>query len=324
MKRAGKRARTLRGIRRRALGASAWLAIAVLVCALPAIGLAADGKDGAAAGAPASAADIAKLQQQVNEQRQLTIQMLQMEQQRYDMLLRLLQSGGQLPPGSVLAPAPALPPATHAGGATAAPTATSALARVAPVLATVTGKVQSRAGTLKDAYVYVDLLKAPSAHGHRVEIKQKGHQFSPQVAVVQRGTSVVFPNMDAVFHNVFSQSPHNTFDLGSYRAGDTPRSVTLTSPGVVDVFCNYHSEMNAAILVVPNPLFTKVAPDGSFRLENVPAGPRRLVAWSPNAKPAPQKIDVTPGGAQAIFTLDYDAPRAHTNKLGQPYGSYKE
>src|SRR4029078_3813983 len=114
------------------------------------------------------------------------------------------------------------------------------------------------------------MVKGAPARGHSLDIRQKDKQFSPQVAVVQRGTTVVFPNMDAIFHNVFSPSGKNAFDLGSYRSGDTPRSVVLTTPGVVEVFCNIHARMNATVLVVPNATFAKVAPDGTFRLENVP------------------------------------------------------
>ena len=55
------------------------------------------------------------------------------------------------------------------------------------------------------------------------------------LAVVQTGTQVVFPNLDTVFHNVFSNSPKNSFDLGSYRSGDKPRSVIMTSPGLVEI-----------------------------------------------------------------------------------------
>jgi plastocyanin len=181
-----------------------------------------------------------------------------------------------------------------------------------------------RSGALKDAYVYVDMAKGSSGRGHTLEIKQKDKQFWPQTAVVQKGTNIVFPNMDSVFHNVFSTSGRNSFDLGSYRQGDTPRSVVLTTPGVVEVFCNIHSKMNANILVVPGPLFAKVGADGSYKIENVPVGARRVVAWSPNAKPAQQKIDVGSSGGQANFTLDVEGAKAHTNKLGQPYGSYKE
>src|SRR6266496_1353623 len=276
---------------------------------------------------PPSAADFARLQHEVAEQRQLIIEMMRVEQQRYDMVLRLLQSGGQVPPSAALPPAvtpptgAAGPSAPAAAGGTAV--ASSGSKSSGERLGTVTGRVDTRNGTLKDAYVYVDMAKGSSGRGHTLEIKQKDKQFSPQTAVVLKGTNVVFPNMDSVFHNVFSTSGRNSFDLGSYRSGDTPRSVVLTTPGVVEVFCNIHSRMNANILVVPGPLYAKVGADGSYHIDNVPIGARRVVAWSPSAKPAQQKIEVGASGGQANFTLEMEAGKAHTNKLGQPYGSYK-
>jgi plastocyanin len=303
------------------------VAVAVAVAAAPLEAFAAEPKDraGESAAPGPTAAEFAKLQREVAEQRQLIIQMLQIEQQRYDMLLRLLQTGGQLAPGATLPAVPGLPPAGGAAAEGAATGGGKAAERAAVGVGVVTGRLQVRDGALKDAYVYVDQTGHGSGgHGHTVEIKQKDKQFSPQVAVVQRGTTVVFPNFDPVFHNVFSPSGKNGFDLGSYRSGDQARSVVLTAPGVVEVFCNIHSRMNATILVVPSALYAKASSDGSFKLENVPSGMRRIVAWSPGAKPVTQKVDVTPSGAQANFTLVYEPEAAHVNKLGQPYGSYKE
>jgi plastocyanin len=280
---------------------------------------------------PPTAAEFAKLQREVAEQRQLIIQMMQVEQQRYDMLLRLLQTGGgQLPPAAAL-PSPLTPPGgtpgsatpPPSGAATASSSSSSGKSSGGERVGVVSGRVEGRSGALKEAYVYVDMVKG-SARGHTLEIKQKDKQFWPQTAVVQRGTTVSFPNLDAVFHSVFSTSGRNSFDLGSYRSGDPARSATLTTPGVVEVFCNIHAKMNANILVVPGPLYTKVGADGSYRIENVPVGSRKIVAWSPNAKPAQQKIDVASSGGQANFTLDVEGAKPHTNKLGQPYGSYKE
>ena len=274
-----------------------------------------------------SAAEFARLQKEVAEQRSLIIQMMQMEQQRYDMLLRLIQSGGS---SAALPPVPTLPTPGATGGATppaaaAAAPAVKAEREHVSSYGSVSGRVSAKSGALKDAYVYVDMVKGAPARGHSLEIRQKDKQFSPQVAVVQRGTTVVFPNMDAIFHNVFSPSGKNSFDLGSYRSGDTPRSVVLTTPGVVEVFCNIHARMNATVLVVPSALFAKVGPDGTFRLENVPSGARKLVAWSPGAKAVQEKVEVGSGSpAQVAFTLEYEGSKAHTNKLGQPYGSYKE
>lgn len=304
------------------------LGMAMIVAFAPMSVMAADNKERASEPPPPTAADFARLQREVSEQRSLIIQMMQVEQQRYDMLLKLLQSGGQLPSTTALPP-----PITAPGGtstpptgstSTSAPPSTASARGSGERVGVVSGRVEGRGGPIKDAYVYIDGVKGAAAHGHTVEIKQKDKQFWPQTAVVQRGTSVVFPNLDAVFHNVFSTSGRNSFDLGSYRSGDTPRSVVLTTPGIVEVYCNIHSKMNASILVVPGPLYAKVGPDGSYRIENVPVGARRIVAWSPNAKPTQQKVEVAGSGSQANFTLEVEAAKAHTNKLGQPYGSYKE
>jgi hypothetical protein len=94
---------------------------------------------------------------------------------------------------------------------------------------------------------------------------------------------------------------------------------------VVEIFCNMHQKMTADVLVVPNQLYTRVRPDGTFRLDNVPVGPRKLVAWSPSAKPVQQKVDVAAAsGGQATFVLEREEAKAHANKLGQAYGSYRE
>jgi plastocyanin len=189
-----------------------------------------------ATGAP-TRAEFNKLQADVREQRQLIIQMLQTEQQRYDMLLRLLQGqgGGPSLPGAALQA-----PGTEEA-APAEPAGKKAKAAPAPVekrFATVEGRVTGAGAD--DAYVYVENVRGPLARSKSLEIRQEGRQFIPAVAVVQAGTSISFPNFDTVYHNVFSNSPRNAFDLGTYRAGDKPRVVTVTGSGVVEVFCNIH------------------------------------------------------------------------------------
>jgi plastocyanin len=272
--------------------------------------------------APPTRAELNKLQNEVKEQRALIIQLMQSEQQRYDMILRLLQ--GQ--PGVVLPPsAPAAEEGGGTGSSAASPASGGTPKRREPEKrAAIDGKVTVANGAVDDVYVYVDGLRGPPARGKSIEIKQEGRQFSPRFAVVQAGTTAVFPNFDSVFHNVFSTSPRNSFDLGAYRAGDKPRSVTLTSPGVVDVFCNMHQRMSASILVVPNTMYAKVRSDGTFHIDNVPVGPRKIVAWSPRAKASQQRIELQPEGAQISFSLDSTEPRAHLNKLGQAYGSYRD
>jgi plastocyanin len=276
-----------------------------------------------------SRAEFNRLQAEVREQKQLLLDMLQAEQQRYDMVLKIIRSQGG---GAALEGLPPLVPPAGAdsagGGRSSADRSERPKAAAVESVrrtAALEGKVEATDGRgMSEVYVYVENVKATNAKGKTIEIKQENKQFAPRLAVVQVGTSVVFPNFDAVYHNVFSNSPRNSFDLGSYRAGDKARSVTLTTPGVVEIFCNMHQKMTANVLVVPSPLFTKVRSDGTFRIENVPVGMRKIVAWSPGAKSTQQRVAVTASGADVRLALERDEARTHTNKLGQAYGSYRD
>jgi plastocyanin len=302
---------------------------ALLIAQLAAPAWGQNGQDGKAPEGPPTRAELAKLQNDVREQRQLIIQMMQTEQQRYDMLLRLLQGqGGGTPlPGVAAAPAsaPSEPAPEVASEKQAKKSTTSAAAAATDRRpGSIEGKVTVNGGSIEDVYVYVENVKMPLTHHKVVEIKQEGRQFSPRVAVVQTGTNLMFPNMDAVYHNVFSNSPRNSFDLGTYQAGDKARSVTVTGPGVVDIFCNIHQKMSAKVLVVPSVLYAKVHPDGTFRIENVPPGVRRLVAWSPETKVESQRVAVNGPTTEVSFTLAHEDASAHSNKFGQAYGSYRD
>lgn len=186
----------------------------------------------------------------------------------------------------------------------------------------VTGTVRL-AGSADVAYVYVENVPSRMAKGKSIQIAQSKRQFAPRWAVVQVGTRIDFPNQDSIFHNVFSTTPGSSFDLGIYRAGDEVKSYTMTKPGVVDIYCDMHSEMSASVLVVPSPLWVQVGKDGRFTLPDVPKGARKIVAWAPGHRPSTQTVNVAAGKeAKLEFSLEA-VSGAHTNKSGQAYGSYK-
>lgn len=191
----------------------------------------------------------------------------------------------------------------------------------APTTGIVRGKVVVPADE-PVAYVFVDNLRGPPVPG-RFTIEQVRKQFTPPWAVVQRGKTIAFPNLDNVYHNVFSLSPGNGFDLGLYASGGDGKAHTFMEPGVVDVHCNIHPTMSASVLVVPNKHFAKVRPDGRFELTGVPSGRRKIAAWSPGSKVSSDWVELSPGGtADVSLRLEAKAP-GHTRKDGRPYGAYE-
>jgi plastocyanin len=147
--------------------------------------------------------------------------------------------------------------------------------------ATLEGRVQTHNAKLDLAgfVVYVDDVEGPFPPSERVVVMdQKSLRFVPHVLAIQAGTTVEFANNDPLAHNVFSISSPKRFNLGLYGRG-TSRRVRFDQPGIVQLLCNVHQEMSAFIVVVKTPYFARTAADGSFRIENVPAGRQRVRIW---------------------------------------------
>jgi len=109
-------------------------------------------------------------------------------------------------------------------------------------------------------------------------MEQKNRRFLPDTLVVPAGSTVSFPNLDPIFHNVFSLSNLAAFDLGNY-AKDHTRTVTFPKPGIIFVGCHLHTNMGAVIVVSPNQWCTKPDADGRFTLPDAPSGTYTIVAW---------------------------------------------
>jgi plastocyanin len=280
---------------------------------------------------PASNADLESLQKKVEDQQRLIDRLVKLQQQYllslstfFDAPVPVSLSPSKHAPEGDPKPIDPPPPPPRAEprsmAVEAKPVTRVVEAKPKPKaegVGTIVGKIEGAT----DAVIYVeDIVSAPRQGS--AEIRQEGRQFVPAVLVVQKGTTVQFPNMDAVFHNVFSVSPDNSFDLGSYRQGDS-RSVMMSKAGVVNVYCNMHPQMVSHILVVPNGNFVRTGKDGFFRLTNVPTGHHRVVAWAPNAKPAVTDAEVTDAQVVTVeLALKKGHASPHTQKDGLPYGSY--
>jgi plastocyanin len=152
--------------------------------------------------------------------------------------------------------------------------------------------------------VYLEGAVPGPAGPRTATMAQRDTAFAPGAVVIPVGGSVVFPNEDPFFHNVFSYSTTERFDLGRYPRGES-KTVEFDQPGVVKVYCEVHESMRAAVVVTENPFHTVIAADGTFTLTGVPAGVHQLVVWHVDLGEARAEVRVTAGAtARVDLTLE--------------------
>ncbi|PYP60476.1 MAG: hypothetical protein DMD40_00500 [Gemmatimonadetes bacterium] len=176
---------------------------------------------------------------------------------------------------------------------------------------------------LSDAVLYLEAPAAvtTAARPVTVEIAITDKTYAPHVVVVPLGSTVRFPNHDPFNHNVFSVSEPNSFDLGLYGRGEA-KSYTFAHPGLVRVYCNVHPRMVAYVLVMENRYYAQPGSDGSFAIDNVPAGRYRLHVWHERI-PTEVITDVSAADGQPDLQIALNARgykwEPHRNKYGRNY-----
>lgn len=147
----------------------------------------------------------------------------------------------------------------------------------------------------------------------------KDKQIRPKIMAVPVGALVTFPNFDPIFHNLFSVSTPNDFDVGLYKGGAS-KEKTFESPGVVRIFCNVHPQMSATIVVTDTPYFTSTNKDGAFDLGDLPAGAFNLNAYAEEGQ-STQKIEIKDAPLKVNMTINGRNFKKlpHKNKFGKDY-----
>ena len=167
----------------------------------------------------------------------------------------------------------------------------------------------SPSGSVGNAFVYI---KSGLAGKHfaipaqPVVIDQNGCWFRPRILGIQTGQQFQVINSDPVTHNIHPMAVNNREWNHSQGPGDPPMNRKFLQPEVmIPVKCNIHSWMHAYIGVVDNPYFAVSADDGSFTINNLPAGTYTLAVWQEKLGTQEQQITIAPHvAATATFAFE--------------------
>ena len=125
-------------------------------------------------------------------------------------------------------------------------------------------------------------------------LDQKECTYIPHVLAIPAGTTVDILNSDKVLHNVHSYAIKNSpFNEGVSTGGKLPKKFEF--PELVPIKCDLHKWMSAFIVIKDNPYFVMTGDNGSFKIDNVPAGTYKLQAWQEKLGKQVQDVTIEAG-----------------------------
>ncbi|HYB97591.1 MAG TPA: carboxypeptidase regulatory-like domain-containing protein [Candidatus Limnocylindrales bacterium] len=137
-----------------------------------------------------------------------------------------------------------------------------------------------------------------------VVLDQKGCMYTPHVLTAQVDQVVEIKNSDATLHNVHAlptKSPQ--FNNAMPIQNQVIKKKFSTPEMPVHVKCDVHPWMSAYIGVFTHPFHAVTAADGSFTIDNVPAGNYTVEAWHENLGTKTASVTVADGAATADFSF---------------------
>ncbi|RMG38420.1 MAG: hypothetical protein D6725_07170 [Planctomycetota bacterium] len=147
--------------------------------------------------------------------------------------------------------------------------------------------VNTQAGNgVANVFVYLSRapkgVEVPAPPGEPLELDQKGCRFVPHAMVVRVGQTVLIKSSDNIQHNVHTfpafNAPFNQICQPLEQKG-IPLVYERPEREPVQVKCDIHPWMKALHLPLDHPFAAVTGEDGTFTIENLPAGTHKFRVW---------------------------------------------
>ena len=126
-------------------------------------------------------------------------------------------------------------------------------------------------------------------------MNQMEKTFVPKVLPITQGSTVEFLNSDTEVHNIFSMTPRATFNIGRRQPGKAVPQL-IEKLGLVELRCDIHCGMNASILSLDTPFFTKANASGNYEVDGLPDGNYKVQVYHYSLGFVEDNITVKGGG----------------------------
>ncbi len=159
-------------------------------------------------------------------------------------------------------------------------------------------------GTLKDVFVYVkeglgDAVYAAPAEP--VVFDQHGCMYTPHVFGIQVDQTLKILNSDPFQHNIHALPETNRpFNFSMPKQGDERERVFKVPEVMVKIKCDVHPWMGAWAGVLGHPYYSVSGDDGTFHLNNLPAGNYVIEAWHEQYGTATQTVTLGDGESKTV------------------------
>lgn len=170
--------------------------------------------------------------------------------------------------------------------------------------------------TLKWVFVYIkEGLEDQSypASQEPVTLDQQECMYSPHVFGVQTGQPILIRNSDPFQHNINAVADVNRpFNFSQPTKGMESERTFQESEVMVRIKCDVHGWMEAWAGVVDHPFHGTTGEEGSYNLDNLPAGEYVVEAWHEEYGTQTESVTVEEDETASLdFTFSGDETTAH-------------
>ncbi|MCP5038672.1 MAG: hypothetical protein GY945_13855 [Rhodobacteraceae bacterium] len=178
-------------------------------------------------------------------------------------------------------------------------------------------------GALRGAFVFIEKIEEGKAWAQpefgEYLVNQEKCRFAPWAQVVRPGPIIIRNSDEGVLHNINAREligvekgrtvKKTLFNFGQPDPGDISDKIQPRRSSYIAINCEAHNFMFGFMMAPTHPYAVVVGDDGSFAIDNIPAGDYTLIAWHPRYGLKEVEFSVADGAAaEANFSFsDADA-----------------